>query len=242
MKALHQFEQLIALPQLIKWLAISFVVGILCGTASAALLASLEWATDWRESHLWIIALLPLGGLLSGLIYHRFGKSIEAGNNLILEEVHNPKDIIPLRMAFLVLLGTVLTHFFGGSAGREGTAIQMGASLADQLTKLLRFDSADRRILLMTGMSGGFGSVFGIPMSGTIFGLEVLAIGKFRYDAIFPCLIASVVGNRVTLLWGLRHPNYQVPFVPNITTMGLVSAVVAGAIFGNSEVCTPPRV
>lgn len=232
MQGFRRFEQLIALPQLVKWLAIAFVVGILSGTASAALLVSLEWATSWRESHLWIIALLPLGGLLSGLIYHRFGKSIEAGNNLILEEVHNPKDIIPLRMAVLVLLGTVLTHFFGGSAGREGTAIQMGASLADQLTKLLRFNSEDRRILLMTGMSGGFGSVFGIPMSGTLFGLEVLAIGKFRYDAIFPCLIASVVGNRVTLLWGLRHPIYPVPFVPNITIVGLVSAIVAGAIFG----------
>lgn len=232
MKNLHGFEQLIAIPELIKWLCISFVVGILAGTASAALLASLEWATKVRESHLWIIALLPLGGLLSGWIYHRFGRSIEGGNNLILEEVHNPKDIIPLRMAVMVLIGTVLTHLFGGSAGREGTAIQMGASLADQLTKLLRFGNADRRILLMTGMSAGFGSVFGIPISGTLFGLEVLAIGKFSYDAIFPCLIASVVGNRVTLLWGLRHPTYQIPFVPDITLAGLLSAIVAGAICG----------
>ena len=232
MKKLQGFEQLIAIRELIKWLCISFVVGIVAGTASAALLTSLEWATKERETHLFLLALLPLGGLLSGWIYHRFGRSIEGGNNLILEEIHTPKDIIPLRMAVLVLLGTVLTHLFGGSAGREGTAIQMGASLADQLTKLLRFGNGDRRILLMAGMSGGFGSVFGIPMSGTLFGLEVLAIGFFSYDAIFPCLIASVVGNRVTLLWGVRHPLYHVPFVPDITIAGLLDAIIAGAICG----------
>ncbi len=232
MKKLQGFEQLIAIPELIKWLCISFVVGIVAGTASAVLLTSLEWATKERETHLFLLALLPLGGLLSGWIYHRFGRSIEGGNNLILEEIHTPKDIIPLRMAVLVLLGTVLTHLFGGSAGREGTAIQMGASLADQLTKLLRFGKADRRILLMAGMSGGFGSVFGIPMSGTLFGLEVLLIGKFSYDAIFPCLIASVVGNRVTLLWGIRHPLYHVPFVPDISIGRLLDAIIAGIICG----------
>lgn len=89
MKGLQDIEQLFALPQIAKWLAISTIAGVLCGTASAALLALLEWATNWREAHLWIIALLPLGGLLSGLIYHYFGKSVEAGNNLLLEEVHS---------------------------------------------------------------------------------------------------------------------------------------------------------
>jgi len=148
MKSLHGFEQLIAIPQLLKWLSISFVVDILAGTASAALLASLEWATQERESHVWIIAFLPLAGFFSGWIYHQFGRTVEAGNNLLLEEIHHPKDIIPFRMAPLVLLGTDITHLFGGSAGREGTALQMGASLADQLTKILRFQGVNRRILL----------------------------------------------------------------------------------------------
>ncbi|MHC5830407.1 MAG: chloride channel protein, partial [Nostoc sp.] len=115
---------------------------------------------------------------------------------------HNPKNIIPFRMAPLVLLGTDLTHLFGGSAGREGTALQMGASLADQLTKILHFQGANRRILLTAGISGGFASVFGTPLAGTVFGLEVLAIGKINYDALFPSLIAAIVGNQVTLLLG----------------------------------------
>lgn len=233
MKYLHQFEIFIASRHLIKWLPISFVIGILAGTASAALLASLEWATNWRESHKWIIVLLPLAGFLSGLIYHHFGRNVEAGNNLLLEEIHNPKNIIPFRMAPLVLLGTDLTHLFGGSAGREGTALQMGASLADQLTKTLHFQGASRRILLMAGISGGFASVFGTPLAGTVFGLEVLAIGKIHYDALFPSLIAAIVGNQVTLLLGLHHTAYQhAPIIPTMTIWTFISAIIAGAIFG----------
>ncbi|MEA5506524.1 voltage-gated chloride channel family protein [Halotia wernerae UHCC 0503] len=233
MNYLRQFEPFIALPHLIKWLPISFIVGIFAGTASAALLVSLEWATDWRESHRWIIALLPLGGFLSGWIYHRFGQTVEAGNNLLLEEIHNPKEIIPFRMAPLVLLGTDLTHLFGGSAGREGTALQMGASLADQLTKILRFQGASRRILLTTGISAGFASVFGTPLAGTVFGLEVLAIGRIHYDALFPSLIAAIIGNQVTLRLGLHHTVYRhAPSIPTLTTWGLISAIIAGAIFG----------
>jgi H+/Cl- antiporter ClcA len=230
---LSKLEQLIALPQLFRWFMISFVVGILSGIGSAALLASLEWSTNWRESHVWIIAFLPLGGFLSGWVYHQFGKRVEAGNNLLLEEIHHPQDIIPLRMAPLVLLGTNLTHFFGGSAGREGTALQIAASLADQLTKILHFKHSDRRILLMAGLSGGFASVFGVPLAGTIFGLEVLAIGKIQHDGLFPCLVAAIVGDRITLILGLHHTAYHhAPVVPTITLIGLLSAIFAGAIFG----------
>jgi H+/Cl- antiporter ClcA len=233
MKKWHQREQLIALPQLAKWLVISSLVGIFAGIGSAALLASLEWSTNWREAHLWIIALLPLGGFLSGWIYHRFGKQVEGGNNLLLEEIHNPKHIIPLRMSPLVLLGTDLTHLFGGSAGREGTALQIAASLADRLTKIFNFPHPDRRIVLMSGLSGGFASVFGTPLAGTIFGLEVLAIGKIHHDALFPCLVAAVVGDRITLMLGLHHTAYRhSPFIPILAGKEMISAIIAGAIFG----------
>ncbi|BAZ41895.1 Cl- channel voltage-gated family protein [Calothrix sp. NIES-4101] len=233
MKKLSQLEQVVILPQLSKWLIISFVIGILSGIGSAVLLASLEWSTNWRESHLWIIALLPLGGFISGWIYYRFGERVEAGNNLLLEEIHNPKEIIPLRMAPLILLGTDLTHLFGGSAGREGTALQIAASLADRLTKIFDFQKADRRVILMAGLSGGFASVFGTPLAGTVFGLEVLAIGTIQHQALFPCLVAAIVGDRVTLILGLHHTAYRhAPVVPTITVMGLISAIAVGVIFG----------
>jgi H+/Cl- antiporter ClcA len=227
-----RFEQARAIPDLAKWLLIGCLVGILTGTASAVLLAALAWATAWRESHLWIIWLLPLGGLLSGLIYHYLGSSMEAGNNLLLEEIHNPRATIPLRMAPLVLVGTTITHLFGGSAGREGTALQMGAALADQLTQILRLHGAERRILLMAGISGGFASVFGTPLAGMLFGLEVLAFGKFHYDGLFACAIAAIVGDQITLAWGLHHTVYEIPSVPKLTLQGLLAAIVAGALFG----------
>jgi H+/Cl- antiporter ClcA len=221
-----------AIPNLFRWLSIGCLIGILTGTSSAALLASLDWATDWRESHRWMLMLLPLGGLLSGLIYHYLGKSVEAGNNLLLEEIHDPQTVIPLRMAPLVLLGTTISHLVGASVGREVTAVQMGAALADRLTQLFRLHGKDRRIILMAGISGGFAAVFGTPLAGMLFGLEVLTFGKFRYDGLFPCLIAAIVGDRVALLWGLHHQVYQIPIVPALTMWGLLAAIVAGAIFG----------
>ncbi len=233
MLKLVRLEQIQGLLYLARWLPIGFAIGILTGTASAALLAALEWATAMREAHRGIIFwLLPLAGLLSGLIYHYFGRSVEAGNNLLLEEIHDPQTVIPLRMAPLVLLGTIIAHLFGASVGREGTALQMGVALADRLTQLLRLHGADRRIVLMAGISGGVASVFGTPLAGMLFGLEVLAFGKFRYDGLFTCLIAAIVGDRVTLAWGLGRTVYQIPFVPNLTIWGLLAAIFAGAIFG----------
>ncbi|WP_310423040.1 voltage-gated chloride channel family protein [Chamaesiphon sp. VAR_48_metabat_135_sub] len=229
-----------AILYLAKWLSIGCIIGILTGTSSAALLASLDWATDWRESHQWMLLMLPFAGLLSGLIYHYWGKNVEAGNNLLLEEIHDPRTVIPLRMAPLVLLGTTISHLFGASVGREGTAVQMGASLADalserlrqRLTHMFRLHGKDRRIVLMAGISGGFASVFGTPLAGMLFGLEVLAFGKVHYDGLFPCAIAAIVGDRITLAWGLHHQVYQIQIVPALTIWGLLTAIVAGAIFG----------
>jgi H+/Cl- antiporter ClcA len=204
----------------------------MAGSASAFLLVSLNWATNVRESHRWLILLLAPAGLLVGCLYHYLGKSVEAGNNLLLEEVHDPKAVIPLRMTPLILLGTIITHLFGGSAGREGTALQTGASLADQLTRPLRLTASHRRILLMAGISAGFASVFGTPLGGAIFGIEVLAIGTLSYDAIGPCFVAAFVGEFVTHAWGVNHTLYRVESVPALNLSGMLSAMAAGVIFG----------
>ncbi|MGL5785291.1 MAG: chloride channel protein, partial [Bacteroidales bacterium] len=134
-----------------KWLVVCIMVGALVGSASALFLKGLNWTTVWRESHLWIIALLPLGGLAIGLMYYYWGSEVVKGNNQLLEEFHSPKKIIPFKMAPLVLLGTLITHFFGGSAGREGTAVQMGGAIADQFTRWFKFGRRDRQIILVCG-------------------------------------------------------------------------------------------
>jgi len=225
-------EQMLMLLDLIRWIPISAVVGMMAGTASAVLLVSLDYATRVREGHVWLILLLAPAGWLVGLMYKYVGSSVEAGNNLILEETHDPRATIPIRMTPLILIGTFVTHVFGGSAGREGTAIQTGASLADQLSRPLRLAAHDRRILLMAGISAGFASVFGTPLAGAIFGIEVLAIGKVSYDAIAPCILAAFIGDLVTHAWGVHHTVYRVLEIPQMSVRGVVYSMIAGIAFG----------
>ena len=230
-------EQFHLFVELIRWIPVASLVGIMAGTASAILLASLTFATDFRERHIWVILFLAPAGWAVGLMYKFFGKSVEGGNNLILEQVHDPQETIPIRMTPLILIGTFMSHFFGGSAGREGTAIQTGASLADQLARPFRMSPEDRRILLMAGISAGFASVFGTPLAGAIFGIEVLAIGKLSYDAIAPCFLAAFIGDLVTHRWadyvpGVHHTIYRVAEVPSLSVPTIFYAGVAGIAFG----------
>ncbi|MBK5090596.1 voltage-gated chloride channel family protein [Burkholderia sp. R-69927] len=232
MKHLKSVEQFAMVLYLARWVLLSCVLGALAGSASALFLFALDRATDTRMDHPWLLWFLPFAGFLTGWVYHRVGKSVEGGNNLLIDEIHDPQKIVPKRMAPLVLVATVITHLFGGSAGREGTAVQMGGALADRVTQLFGLGREERRILLMGGIAAGFSSVFGTPLAGAIFGLEVLAIGRLRYDALFACLASSVMADVVCRLWGIHHTVYTVPFVPPLTALGVGSAIVAGMAFG----------
>ena len=218
---------------IVKWLFIAVIMGIIVGSASALFLTSLHKAESVREANRWIIWFLPLGGMAVGLMYHYWGKNSEAGNNLLIDRaIHPQHERIPLRMAPLVLIGTIITHLFGGSAGREGTALQMAGSLSDQLTKPFKLNYNDRKILIIAAISAGFGSVFGTPLAGAIFGLEVIVIGKVKYDAIYPAFIASILADHVTRMWGVHHTAYQINLVPSITTINIVYSILAGVAFG----------
>jgi H+/Cl- antiporter ClcA/PII-like signaling protein len=224
-----------------KWLAITTVLGIVVGSAVAFFLWSLERATQIRFEYPLILFFLPLGGLGIGLRDHYFGRSAEGGNNLILDQIHEPSGGVPIRMAPLVLIGTVLTHLFGGSAGREGTAVQMGGSIAAAIGGPLGLSKHDLRILLMAGIAAGFGAVFGTPLAGAVFAMEVLAIGRMSYESLVPCLAASVIGDVTVRVWGIGHAHYYITSVVSsagltahspLSFLLMIKVIVAAIAFG----------
>ncbi|WP_334072791.1 MULTISPECIES: voltage-gated chloride channel family protein [Paenibacillus] len=222
----------------IKWLLLGSAVGVMAGSASAFFLLSLDFVTGQRLTHGWLLYLLPAGGALISHMYMKFGENSGKGNNLILERIQNGTERIPLRMAPLVLIGTLGTHLFGGSAGREGTAVQMGGSLAEWFGNVIRIDETERKILLMCGISGGFGSVFGTPLAGTVFGLEVAVFGLISHRALIPCFAASFVGDLVAIkVWGVHHLHYAMGPVPALSGAVLLKVVLASILFGLAALC-----
>ncbi|WP_423735110.1 voltage-gated chloride channel family protein [Chitinophaga caseinilytica] len=214
---------------------IALPVSLFTGSAVALFLISLDAVTETRWENPWLLYLLPLAGIGIWWLYHRFGKNSAGGNNLIIDEIHEPGGGVPLRMTPLVLLTTLVTHLFGGSAGREGTAVQMGGSLASRIGRWMKLDEEDTRVILMMGIAGGFGAVFGTPFAGAVFALEVLAIGNTKlrdFKALLPCLLAAYLSDQVCRLWGATHTHYAIHFSEAFNWRLLGITIVAGAAFG----------
>jgi len=214
------------------WAGLIVAIGVLAGVACALFLVCLDAVTATREAHPWLIAGLPLAGFLMGWLFLRFGQPIAGGTDQVIREAQTPRERLPLRMAPMILLGTLITHAFGGSAGREGTAVQMGAALADQLTRWSAVARRQRHLILMAGMSGGFAALFGTPFAAGIFAVEVLALGALRWSALPLCLLTAWVGHAVVVVLGVPHVHYAIAAVPAVDGLGLGATAVAAVAFG----------
>ena len=216
----------------LKWILISVLIGITTGSASAFFLIALDWVTNCREHHNWLIWLLPIGGLFIGYGYYYGGKDVAKGNNLLLEEYENPQKKIPLNMAPLVLFGTLITHLFGGSAGREGTAVQMGGAIADQFTKVFKLDASERKTILLLGISAGFASVFGTPLAGALFALEILFFSKISFKSIPLSFLTAYIAYFTVEFWNIKHTLYSIPMLPEINFITLFWIIGVSILFG----------
>jgi len=238
------FEQIKIARHLLYWTALVVPISLITGSLVALFLWLLDLATTTRWNNPWLLFLLPLAGVFITFLYQFYGKNSDAGNNLIMDEIHEPGGGIPTRMAPLVLFSTVLTHLFGGSAGREGTAVQMGGSISSLFSRWYKLEHGDKKILLMCGMAAGFGAVFGTPITGAVFAMEVLAIGRIKYDALIPCLIASVLADITCSTYGIHHTHYSIlfrgelrdtlPWLPYLSFdfLLLFKVIIAGILFG----------
>lgn len=199
---------------LVRWLAQGALIGCLTGLSSAIFLYALERVTKLRLEHRALVFAMPLGGALVGLLYDRYGAPIREGTNLVVRALRDDRVEVPTRMAPMVLTGTLATHLVGGSAGREGTAVQMGASLAARVADELGMAPSSRRILLRAGVAGGFGGVFGTPIAGTVFALELARRDRVEAQALLPSLSAALVADAVVHGLGTNHGAY--PLVAEI--------------------------
>ncbi|HVT76509.1 MAG TPA: chloride channel protein [Acidimicrobiales bacterium] len=206
-------------------------VGALSGLSSYVFLWSLQRVTRFHLTHDWLLFGLPFAGLVIGLVYLYLGGRSGEGNALLLDEIHEPMAWLPRRMAPLVLLGTLWTHLFGGSVGREGTALQMAGSLSDGAARALRFGPDDRRIVLIAALAGGFGAVFGVPLAGAVFALEVQAVGRVQYEALVPALTASLIGDGIVRGLGYHHQTYAA-LAPHVGPLLVLKVALAGIAFG----------
>ena len=200
----------------VKWILIGIFTGLVVGAVGIAFSYAMSWATTMRYTYRWLLFCLPLAGVLIVSWYYLFKDLNDPGTNLVISAIHSGKEV-PLRMAPLIFVATVLTHLCGGSAGREGAALQIGASIGNHIGKLFRFNENDKRVMIMCGMSACFSALFGTPMAAAIFSMEVISVGVMYYAALVPCVIASFVAHSLAAMCGVGWEHFPVTDLPAFT-------------------------
>ena len=212
-----------------KWVIFGMLTGTTVAIISSAFYFVLSFVTTLREQHPSIIYLLPIGGLAIVALYKLMKNENDGGTNLVISAIHSG-DRIPLRMTPSIFLSTALTHLFGGSAGREGAALQIGGSVGNALGTLFKFDEKDKHVIIMCGMSAAFSTLFGTPMAAAIFPMEMVSVGVMYYMALVPCVVSSLSAHGVAVLCGVAGEAFHVTGIPSLSLIPSIKVVLIAVI------------
>ncbi|MBR5248894.1 MAG: chloride channel protein [Lachnospiraceae bacterium] len=217
---------------LLKWLVIGIIVGLIVGTVSSLFGHALVFVNGFRNRNPLIVLGLPVAGLIIVFLYRFFKDTDDKGTNMVITSIQSSTDI-PFRMMPLIFVSTVLTHLCGGSAGREGAALQIGGSIANRLGKVFQLNEDDRHVIIMCGMSAGFSALFGTPMAAAVFSMEVVSVGVMHYAALVPCVTGALIGHFVAQFFKVPPEVFPVMGVQAMDIWGFLkitafAALVAG--------------
>ncbi len=218
----------IYIRMLIKWSFLALISGSICGLIGSAFHYAVDYATEIRSAHSWLILFLPLAGLLIVFCYRRCGVTKDEGTNLVISSIREKHDL-PVNMIFLIFIGTVLTHLCGGSTGREGAALQIGGSTGSLLGRIFHLDKNEKKIITMSGMSALFTALFGTPLAASVFSMEVITIGMMQYAAFLPCIVASMVAYAISSYLGVSAFSYSISSIPDISLIMSLRVLVIAA-------------
>ncbi|WP_105176259.1 chloride channel protein [Clostridium cagae] len=211
------------------WVVVAGITGLIGGFIGSLFHLSVEYATNFRIENDWIIFMLPLGGVLIICLYKIFKLGSNIGTNLVIDSIRTDGKV-PFSMSPLIFISTVITHLFGGSAGREGAALQLGGSIGSQVGKILHLDEKDMHLITLCGMSGVFSALFGTPLTATFFAMEVISVGIIYYSSFIPCIVSSIVAYKVSLLFGLEPVRFNINVIPNFSTENIIKVAILGAL------------
>lgn len=214
----------------VRWSLIAVLVGVAAGAFSTAFGHCINIVSEYRSENSWILYLLPLAGVIIVYLYKVCDYEKNKGTDQVFLTVHAEKKDIPFKMAPLIFVSTVITHLCGGSAGREGAALQMGGSIGSTIGRILHLDEKDRIVLVMCGMSAAFSALFGTPMAATIFAMEVESVGIMYYAALVPCAFSAIIASKFAVNMGINPESFLIEAVPDLTISSTLKVILLAII------------
>lgn len=213
----------------VKWVLIAGLVGGIGGVLGACFAWAVLWVTNFRQGHNWTLYLMPFAGLLIVWLYHMFHEENNRGTNTVIEAVSSNQEVTAATGP-LIFVSTVLTHFVGGSSGREGAALQLGGCVGTQLGKLLKLKAQDKKITVMCGMSAVFAALFGTPVAAGVFAVEVACVGEMYYAGLLPCMFAASLGTGISRIFGVPEELFAIQDLPEFTLSSAAYTVLLGLL------------